>query len=112
MEINISTINTRPYFWIITNECVMFLCDVLKQDEKISSQRVLCLMILSIWSWSLLQFTFVLTATKARRTRITMTETPEEPPKAKFKNGILKVKKVCCSIDVWAILINIILQVS
>ncbi|CAG7836727.1 unnamed protein product [Allacma fusca] len=79
------------------------------KDEKIAKQRVLCLMILGIWSWSLLQFTVVLTATKARRTRITGVE-PTETPKAKLKNGIIKVKEVCCSIDVWAILINIILQ--
>jgi len=31
--------------------------------------RDLCMMILSIWSWSLLQFTLVLTATKERKDR-------------------------------------------
>jgi len=55
------------------------------------------------------QFTFVLTATKSRRTRLT---TEIETPKPKFVNGIYKVKEVCCSIDVWGILINIILQVE
>ena len=66
--------------------------------------RVLCIIILSIWSWSLLQFTLVLT------------------PKAKGKKGKVKMagkkkkgcahttKKVCCSVEVWSILINIILQ--
>ncbi|XP_035703788.1 transmembrane protein 26-like isoform X2 [Folsomia candida] len=77
------------------------------KDDKIASRRILCLLILSIWSWSLLQFTFVLTATKSRRTRITA---DIDPPKPKFVNGIYKVKEVCCSIDVWGILINIILQ--
>jgi hypothetical protein len=78
------------------------------QNDEISREKILCLLILSIWSWSLLQFTFVLTATKARRTRITA---DIDPPKPKFVNGIYKVKEVCCSIDVWGILINIILQV-
>ncbi|CAL8111502.1 unnamed protein product [Orchesella dallaii] len=78
------------------------------KDDKISRHRILCLLILSIWSWSLLQFTFVLTATKARRTRLT-TEV-KETPKLKIVNGIIKVREVCCNIDVWAILINIILQ--
>ena len=41
------------------------------QDEKVNTNKVLCIMVLSIWSWSLLQFTFVLTATKGRKTRIT-----------------------------------------
>ncbi len=41
------------------------------KDERVNTDKVLCIMILSIWSWSLLQFTFVLTATKGRKTRIT-----------------------------------------
>lgn len=41
------------------------------QDEKVNTNKALCIMVLSIWSWSLLQFTFVLTATKGRKTRIT-----------------------------------------
>ncbi len=41
------------------------------KDEKVNTNKVLCMVVLSIWSWSLLQFTFVLTATKGRKTRIT-----------------------------------------
>jgi len=36
---------------------------------KVRLNRDLCVMILSIWSWSLLQFTLVLTATKERKDR-------------------------------------------
>ena len=73
------------------------------KDEKVNTNKVLCIMVLSIWSWSLLQFTFVLTATKGRKTRITQ----EENVKPKTLD---KAKEICCSIDVWGILINIILQ--
>lgn len=65
---------------------------------------MLCILILSIWSWSLLQFTLVLTAS------------PEKKKKGKVRvagehhNCCHTAKKVCCSIDVWSILINIILQ--
>jgi len=37
--------------------------------SKVRLNRDLCVMILSIWSWSLLQFTLVLTATKERKDR-------------------------------------------
>ena len=46
------------------------------KDEKVNTNKVLCIMVLSIWSWSLLQFTFVLTATKGRKTRITQVRKP------------------------------------
>ena len=41
------------------------------KDEKVNTNKLFCLLVLSIWSWSLLQFTFVLTATKGRKTKIT-----------------------------------------
>lgn len=60
----------------------------------------MCIIILSIWSWSLLQFTLVLT-TKVKKKK-----------QAKVsKHGCAHTcKNVCCSVDVWSILINIILQ--
>lgn len=94
---------------VANDSLIIYVASFVIQDDKIASRRILCLLILSIWSWSLLQFTFVLTATKSRRTRITA---DIDPPKPKFVNGIYKVKEVCCSIDVWGILINIILQVQ
>ena len=39
--------------------------------EEVNTNQIFCLLVLSIWSWSLLQFTFVLTATKGRKTKIT-----------------------------------------
>ena len=55
-------------------------------------------MVLTIWSWSLLQFTVLLTSSK-------------NPPKRKENPTKLeRAKEICCSIDVWEVLINIILQ--
>ena len=42
------------------------------KDEKVNTNKALCIMVLSIWSWSLLQFTLVLTATKGRKTKLTV----------------------------------------
>lgn len=71
------------------------------QDDKVAYNRVLCIVILSIWSWSLLQFTLVLTANPNK----------SKKPKVRVKQGCCHTaKKVCCSVDVWSILINIILQ--
>ncbi|XP_046656104.1 uncharacterized protein LOC124349488 isoform X2 [Daphnia pulicaria] len=74
------------------------------KDDKVASNRVLCIIILAIWSWSLLQFTMVLTAspTKTKKAKVRVKE--------KKHNCCHTAKNVCCSVDVWSILINIILQ--
>ena len=68
------------------------------KDEKVNTNKVLCIMVLSIWSWSLLQFTVLLAPSKDPPKRI------ENPTK------LQRAKEICCSIDVWDVLINIILQ--
>lgn len=40
------------------------------KDDKVNTNKLFCLLVMSIWSWSLLQFTFVLTATKGRKTKM------------------------------------------
>ena len=68
------------------------------KDEKVNTNKVLCIMVLSIWSWSLLQFTVLLAPSKDPPKRL------ENPTK------LQRAKEICCSIDVWDVLINIILQ--
>lgn len=72
---------------------------------KVKFNRDLCVMILSIWSWSLLQFTLVLTATKERKDRSQVlsrksTQQLLVPPK----------QAGCCTPDVYGIIISIMLQ--
>ena len=71
------------------------------KEDKIARETVLVYLTLGIWSWSLMQFTVVLTATKSRKSRLS--------------SGTTIRKKVtsetsCCSIDVWGIALNMLLQ--
>ncbi|XP_014483703.1 PREDICTED: transmembrane protein 26 [Dinoponera quadriceps] len=71
------------------------------KEDKIAREPVLVYLTLGIWAWSLMQFTVVLTATKSRKSRLS--------------SGSVARKKVrtetsCCSIDVWGIALNMILQ--
>ncbi|XP_011866247.1 PREDICTED: transmembrane protein 26-like [Vollenhovia emeryi] len=70
------------------------------KEDRIAREPVLVYLTLGIWAWSLMQFTVVLTATKSRKSRLS--------------SGVAR-KKVrtetsCCSIDVWGIALNMILQ--
>ncbi|XP_071052601.1 transmembrane protein 26 [Onthophagus taurus] len=67
------------------------------KDEKVAMHPILVLLTLSIWSWSLLQFTVVLTATKSRKSRLTTASS-------------INTNNYCCGIDVCGIVINITLQ--
>ncbi|KAJ8917554.1 hypothetical protein NQ315_005603 [Exocentrus adspersus] len=68
------------------------------KDDKIAAEPILVLLTLGIWSWSLMQFTVVLTATKSRKSRLTTT------------GSTIKRSESCCTIDVWGIALNITLQ--
>ncbi|XP_039301786.1 transmembrane protein 26 [Solenopsis invicta] len=70
------------------------------KEDRIAREPVLVYLTLGIWAWSLMQFTVVLTATKSRKSRLS--------------SGVAR-KKVrtetsCCSIDVWGIALNMVLQ--
>ncbi|CAG9577534.1 unnamed protein product [Danaus chrysippus] len=69
------------------------------KDEKVATEKVLVLLTLAIWSWSLVQFTVVLTATKSRKSRGTAN-----------RCDIGTSRACCCSIEVCAIIMNIALQ--
>ncbi|KAJ2942463.1 hypothetical protein O0L34_g16068 [Tuta absoluta] len=66
------------------------------KDKSVATNQTLVLLTLAIWSWSLIQFTVVLTATKSRKSRGTA---HRNNPRA-----------CCCSIEVCAIMMNIVLQ--
>ena len=79
------------------------------QDDKVAYNRVLCIIILSIWSWSLLQFTLALTSNPNKVPKKTKVRVKDQKHNC-CVDCCHTTGKVCCSVDVWSILINIILQ--
>ncbi|XP_011211776.1 transmembrane protein 26 [Bactrocera neohumeralis] len=72
------------------------------KDVNIIKIDLLVFLTLGIWSWSLMQFTIVLSATRARRPR---------GGGIHHDDGTTDCcDGCCCGIDVWAIVLNVILQ--
>lgn len=63
--------------------------------------KILCICILGLWSLSLIQFTLVLTAARARR---------DQSGLVSRHYNVKKRKYGCCAADVYGILISILLQ--
>ncbi|XP_028898478.2 transmembrane protein 26 [Zeugodacus cucurbitae] len=72
------------------------------KDVNIIKIDLLVFLTLGIWSWSLMQFTIVLSATRARRPRGGGIHHNDETTDC--------CDGCCCGIDVWAIVLNVILQ--
>ncbi|KAG7212505.1 hypothetical protein KM043_012815 [Ampulex compressa] len=71
------------------------------KEDRIAREPVLVYLTLGIWAWSLMQFTVVLTATKSRKSRLSSGSTLKKRVQAETS---------CCSIDVWGIALNMLLQ--
>ncbi|XP_064619322.1 transmembrane protein 26-like [Lineus longissimus] len=71
------------------------------REENVKYNKSLTVVILSLWTSSLMQFTLIMTATKARKTRVAMTRTDEE-------DG--NVRCFCCETEIWAIMTVLFLQ--
>uniref|UniRef100_A0A6P4F1D1 Transmembrane protein 26 n=1 Tax=Drosophila rhopaloa TaxID=1041015 RepID=A0A6P4F1D1_DRORH len=72
------------------------------KDDSIARINFLVFLTLGIWSWSLMQFTIVLSATRGRRPRGSGSHHKEEHTDC--------CQNCCCGIDVWGIVLNVILQ--
>lgn len=72
------------------------------KEDRIAREPVLVYLTLGIWAWSLMQFTVVLTATKSRKSRLSSGNAVKRR---------IHTETSCCSIDVWGITLNMILQV-
>ncbi|XP_036675523.2 transmembrane protein 26 [Drosophila suzukii] len=72
------------------------------KDDSIARIGFLVYLTLGIWSWSLMQFTIVLSATRGRRPRGSGSHHKEEHTDC--------CQNCCCGIDVWGIVLNVILQ--
>ncbi|KAG8224738.1 hypothetical protein J437_LFUL005307 [Ladona fulva] len=79
------------------------------KEDRVARQPILVTLTLSIWAWSLLQFTLVLTATKARRSRMSSSAIGSMFYYV-LQFSSKKEDAYCCSVDAWAIVINMILQ--
>ncbi|XP_006813189.1 transmembrane protein 26-like [Saccoglossus kowalevskii] len=81
------------------------------EENSVKCDRVLVLCILMIWTWSLLQFTLVLTATKARKPRVSglKVQNVVKPEDAEHNNDS---DHACmfCETEVWSIMISIMMQ--
>ncbi|XP_076237125.1 transmembrane protein 26 [Calliopsis andreniformis] len=71
------------------------------KEDRIAREPVLVYLTLGIWAWSLMQFTVVLTATKSRKSRLSSGSAVKKRVQA---------ETTCCSIDVWGIALNMVLQ--
>ncbi|KAG9431722.1 transmembrane protein 26 [Apis mellifera carnica] len=71
------------------------------KEDRIAREPVLVYLTLGIWAWSLMQFTVVLTATKSRKSRLSSGNAVKRR---------IHTETSCCSIDVWGITLNMILQ--
>jgi len=67
---------------------------------QVRYNKLLCIIILGLWSLSLIQFTLVLTAARARRDQSGLVTRHYNKPQ----------NKRCCAADVYGILISIVLQ--
>ena len=76
------------------------------KDVRIGNNPNLVLAILCIWTWSLVQFTIVLSATKPRRSSRENTSSQSDDDDVEPNCG----SGTCCNINVWNILLSIILQ--
>ncbi|XP_014672478.1 PREDICTED: transmembrane protein 26-like [Priapulus caudatus] len=68
------------------------------KEKTVQTNEMLIIIILSMWSWSLLQFTFVLTAAKGRK------------PRSGIDNTVLSCRATCCTADVAGVLMNLFFQ--
>ncbi|CAM1327369.1 Uncharacterised protein g9490 [Pycnogonum litorale] len=83
---------------------IVELFESFKEDQVVKNVE-LTYVILGIWTWSLLQFTMVLTATKARKTRAGADGSINDD----VKNDGGK-RQGCCDIDICAIFSSLLLQ--
>ncbi|XP_077997306.1 transmembrane protein 26-like [Glandiceps talaboti] len=84
-----------------------FSVETLKEDA-LQGEWALMYLILGIWSWSLLQFCLVLTATKARKPRMARSSSSNLflPFASRCEGGC----QLWCESEVWAIIASIVMQ--
>lgn len=64
-----------------------------------NTDKILCLAVLCIWNWSLMQFTILIPGNQGKAINLNA-------------SACEKAKEICCNLDVWGILVTVILQVE
>ena len=64
-----------------------------------NTDKILCLAVLCIWNWSLMQFTILIPGNQGKAINLNA-------------SACEKAKEICCNLDVWGILVTVILQVG
>ncbi|PIK52439.1 putative transmembrane protein [Apostichopus japonicus] len=82
--------------------------------ETLTIPRVACddiffTIVMVLWSWSLLQFTLGLTATKQRKTRVVGTAKAQQEG-CSVVHGVRSFLLCCCGGEIWALLVSVIMQ--
>lgn len=88
---------------------IVELFEAFKEDAVIFNTE-LTTAVLAIWSWSLMQFSFVLTATKARKPRLGMDSVPKDNHVSNYDKSCCPNLRAFCIMDIWAIATTIIFQ--
>ncbi len=76
---------------------------ILFDEEKVLRSDLMMYIILASWSFSLLQYTLVLTATKARKPRVFVSSNKPVDPEP---DGVC----ACCYTELWSIIITVMMQ--
>ncbi|XP_070570880.1 transmembrane protein 26-like [Ptychodera flava] len=84
----------------IAADILEFSTEALK-EEQVKCNEILIIILMGVWSWSLLQFCFVLTATKVRKPRMA----------SQMRTvSITSPTCHCCETEVWAIMLTLLMQ--
>ncbi|XP_041377422.1 uncharacterized protein LOC121389839 [Gigantopelta aegis] len=75
------------------------------KEKQVRNNRILTLTIMSLWTASLLQFTFVLTATKSKTTRPVLTRSKSSASTRSTAGG-----RRCCPTEAISIIVSVFLQ--
>jgi len=85
-----------------------FATETLDDDDKACEMATLHILIYVVWTWSLIQFTLVLTASKSRRTRVCYSDAGED--QVIVGNDGCCTRTIFGNAEVWGILATLICQ--
>lgn len=83
---------------------------ILFDEEPVLKAPGLTYTILAMWSFSLMQYTLVLTATRARKTRVTHSPQPRRRSASGEEPTGIRALCACCETELWSVIITCSMQ--